>query len=206
MILLAAILLFAIIASFFTDKTVLKNHTNQPFKALFTIDSDAFLTQIELKAPSPATLNACRLTLYKADQKIFSIDKTNLFSTNSHLHYTWLSGDDEVTLYLKLDTGLYRLSLELLTPLPSSKKVTVTVKERVMRLSYIMPLFILMLVMLLPALKQNLIPKRYAKFFWWGAAATVGFAFFGFGIVIFIIVFYFLVQPIIDARNTQGEK
>jgi hypothetical protein len=205
-ILLAAILLFAIIASFFTDKTVVKNHTNQPFETLFTIDSDAFLTQIELKAPSPGALNACRLTLYRADQKIFSIDKTNLFSTNSHLQYTWLSGDDEVTLYLKLNTGLYRLSLEFLTPLSSSKKVTVTVKERVMRLSYIVPLFILILMMLLPALKRNLIPQRSVKFFWWGTAAVVGFALFGFGIVIFIVVLYFLVQPIIDARNIRREE
>jgi len=206
MTLLAALLLFAIIASFFTDKTLVKNHTNQPFEELFAIDSDAFLTQVTLRAPSSSALDSCRLTLYKADQKIFSIDKTDLFSTNSHLQYTWHSGDDEVTLYLKLDEGLYRLSLELLRPLPNSKKLTVTVKERVMRLSYIVPLFILMLIMLLPVLKHNLIPRKYTKFFWWSVAAAAGFALFGFWIVIFIAAFYFLVQPIIDAQNIRREK
>jgi len=76
----------------------------------------------------------------------------------------------------------------------------------VMRLSYIVPLFIIMLIMLLPALKHTLIPRKYTKFFWWGTAAAAGFALFGFGIVIFIAAFYFLVRPIMDARNSRGER
>ena len=203
---LAAILFCAIVLSFFISKTLVEDSSNQPFVQMFTVSSDAFLTQIEIKAPTPAALDACRLTLYKSDKKVLSIDKNAIFPHNAYFGFTWAKGDDEIMIYLKLDEGLYRVSLEHLVPvkIASDKKIVVTVKERVIRLVYILPTFVIMLLMLLPALKQNFIPQKQKKFFWWGLAALIGFLLFGFGIVIFIVVFYFFVQPIID--NISKEK
>ncbi|MEA3491710.1 MAG: DUF4178 domain-containing protein [Campylobacterota bacterium] len=203
---LVAILFVAVVLSFVTSKTLVENKTSQPFEQMFTVSSSAFLSQIEIKAPSPATLNACRFTLYKSDKKILSIDKTNLFSTVNNLGYTWHRGDDEVMIYLKLEEGLYRASLEHLSPIAKSQKVVVTVKEKIIRLIYILPLFVLMIIMLLPTIKNNLIPQKQKKFFWWGLAGVAAFAIFGIGMVLFIVVFYFLVQPIIDAQRLKGDE
>ena len=203
---LVAILLAAIILSFFISNTLVEDRSNQPFVQMFTVSSDAFLTQIEIKAPTPAALDACRLTLFKSDKKVLSIDKSEIFPHNAYFGFTWARGDDEIMIYLKLDEGLYRVSLEHLTPvkMASDKTIVVSIKEKVMRLVYILPIFVIMLLMLLPALNQNFIPRKQKKFFWWGLAALIAFALFGFGMVIFIIVFYFFVQPMID--NMPKEK
>jgi len=203
---LAALLFAAIILSFFIDNTLVEDRSNQPFVQMFTVSSDAFLTQIAIKAPTPAALDACRLTLYKSDKKVLSIDKHDIFPRNAYFGFTWTQGDDEAIIYIKLDEGLYRISLEHLKPirLTTDKKIVVTVKEKFMRLSYIVPVFVILLLMLLPTIKRNFIPQKQKKFFWWGLAALIGFLIFGFGIVIFIIVFYFFVQPTID--NISKEK
>ncbi len=203
---LLLILLVTIIASFISNKRLVENRSNQPFVEMFTVDSSAFLAKIEIKASSPIALNAYRFSLYKSDKKILSIDKSNLFSVNSHLQYTWKKGDDEVLIYLKLEEGLYRASLERLTPQKGKQNIVVTIEEKIIRLIYILPLFIIMLVLLLPALKQKVIPRKYQKFFWWGSAGAIGFAIFGLGIVVFIVVFYFLVQPIIDGHSAKGDE
>ncbi|MEA3454991.1 MAG: hypothetical protein U9R26_00640, partial [Campylobacterota bacterium] len=150
--------------------------------------------------------DACRLTLYKSDKKVLSIDKNEIFPHNSYFGFTWTKGDDEIIIYIKLDEGLYRASLEHLAPvvLRSDKKIVVSIKEKVMRFVYILPVFVILLLMLLPALKQNLIPEKQKKFFWWGLAAIIGFSLFGFGMVVFIAAFYFFVQPMID--NMSKEK
>ncbi len=202
---LLLILFVAILASFISNKTVMENHSGQPFEEMFTIHSSAFLSKIEIKTPSPIVLDAYRFSLYKSDKKILSLDKSKLFSVNPHLRYTWLTGDKEVLIYLKLDEGFYRASLERLSPHTSNQKITVTIQEKIIRLVYILPLFILILIMLIPALKQNLIPRKYQKFFWWGAAGAIGFALFGLVIVVFIVAFYFFVQPVIDGHSTKKE-
>ncbi len=202
---LLLILSIAILASFVVNKKLIENHSNQPFVEMFTVDSSAFLSKIEIKAPSPAILNAYRFSLYKSDKKILSIDKSNLFSVNPHLQYTWQKGDDEVLIYLKLEEGLYRASLERLTPKATNQKILVTIEEKIVRLIYIFPLFVIMSIMLLPTLKQKVIPRKYQKFFWWGIALAIGFIFFDPVIAALIVAFYFFLQPTIDKWHYAKE-
>lgn len=203
---LLMILFVTILASFVPDNTLLKNHTNKPFNEMFTVHSDAFLAKIEIKAPSSASLDAIKFTLYKSDQKVFSIDKNEIFPHNAYFGFTWMRGDDNVIIYLKLQEGLYRAALELQNPIAAQQKVSITIQEKIIRLSYIVPLFIMMLPLILPVLRQKLIPKKYQKFFWWGIAGIIGAAVFGFGIAIFIVALYFFVQPMIDTRHLKGEE
>ena len=203
---LLLILFATILASFVSEETLLKNQTSKPFNEMFTVHSNAFLAKIEIKAPSSASLDAIKFTLYKSDQRVLSIDKNELFSSNPHLRYTWMKGDNSVIIYLKLQEGLYRASLEFQNPIAAQKKVNIIIREKIIRLSYILPLFIMMLPLILPILRKKLMPKKYQKFFWWGTAGIIGVAIFGFGVAIFIIVLYFFIQPTIDRRHLEGEE
>jgi len=201
---LVAILLFTMISSLFIPKVLLKEHTDRSFDQMITISSDAFISKIEIKAPSPTLLDASSFTLYKEGKRVFSIDKNHIFPKKREFLYSWKRGDDAVTIYIKLKEGLYRASFKLLQP-PQSKqsgnKFKITLEERVVRLIYILPLFIIMFITLLPTIKRKLIPNSKQKFLWWGLGGIIGYAIFGFGIVIFIVAFYFFVQPIIDGKK-----
>jgi len=198
---LAGILFVAIILSFFIDNTLIKESSNQPFSKEFTITSPSFISKIELKAPSPKILNAYRLSLYQSHQKVFSIDKNSILPHNKKFQYSWKRGDDEVVIYIKLAKGEYRLQLEHIGTLSfqSSQKVTVTIQERVMRLFYILPLFLIMALMLFFTSNINhIISSEYKELFWWGVAGIVAFLLFGFEIVAVIIFLYFFVRHIQD--------
>ncbi len=198
---LLILLLAVILSSFLSHKLVLKNTTNQPFNEMFTLHSGAFIAEINIDTPSPAVLNACRFVLHKSDKKILLIDKSKLESDNPHLRYTWMQENNKVKIYIKLEEGLYRAELQLTKPLPAGQKVTITIEERIIRLSYILPLFIMMLPLVLFDIRRKWIPSKYQKYFWWIIGGTVAVAFFGVGIAVFIFAFYFFVQPIIDSRK-----
>ncbi len=200
------ILLLVIIASAFSSKTLVKNKNNQPFEQMFTVSSDAFISRIDIKAPTPAILNLATLTIYKADKKVFSINKDHIYPINSNFNKSWKRGDDEARIYIKLPEGLYRASFKLSKQLQPNEIITVEIKERIIRLLYILPLFVIMLLVLIPSIMKNLIPASKKKFVWWGIGGVIGFAIFGAGILIFIVAFYFFVQPIIDGRTIGGES
>lgn len=204
--LLVAILLLFIIASAFSSKTLVKNKNNQPFEQMFTVSSDAFISRIDIKAPSPTVLNYASLTIYKADKKVFSINKDHIYPINSKFHKTWEKGDNEVRVYIKLTEGLYRASFELSKQPHPNEIITVEIKEKIIRLLYILPLFVIMLLVLIPSIVKNIIPPSKKKFVWWGIGGVIGFAIFGAGILVFIVAFYFFVQPIIDGRSIGGES
>jgi hypothetical protein len=74
-----------------------------------------------------------------------------------------------------------------------------------MRIFYILPLSILILLVLLPALKQSIIPPKYQKYFWIGVVIAIVLAIFGFDVVVFIAAFYYLIKPTIDANSNQED-
>jgi len=200
---LLVVLLSAMISSLFIPKVLLKESSDRSFDQMITISSNAFISKIEIKAPTPNILNNSSFALYREGEKVFSIDKNHIFPRDRDFTYTWHKGDDGVTIYIKLQEGLYRVSFGLLKPLQSTttNKVTISIEERVVRLIYILPLFIIMSIMLLPTIKRKLTLGGKQKFFWWGLSGIVGSAIFGFGIVIFIVAFYFFVQPILDGKK-----
>ena len=210
MSILAAILILVIIYSFFSEKILVKESTSQPFDQMFTVDSSAFMSQIDIKAPSPQLLDSIELKIFKSDKLVFSIDKHRSYSNKTARSSTWRSGsDDSLTIYTKLDEGLHRASLKFVSPNVGKQKISVSIKEKVVRLKYLLPLFIMILIMLLPTIKQRLIPKKQQKFIWWSLGGLVAIAIFGVGVIVFVIVAYFMIQPMlsgdVDVDGIMGD-
>lgn len=190
-------LLMVIVFSKFSSKTLVYERTNQPYVQTFTVSSDAFLSEIKLKAPTASTLDAYRLVLYKSNNKILSIDKTAIYPHNSNFRYTWkANSDNEIEIYLKLTQGFYRVSLEHITPMKSIEQVTLSIKERVVRLLYILPLFVIMLIMMLPAINRHYFDSKQKGKFWWILVAGIGFYFFGIVVPIALGVMYMLTSSV----------
>ena len=204
-----AILLIAILFSLVSSNTLVENRTNRPMSDTFTISSEAFVAEIELKAPNHTMLDACRLTLYKSDKKILSIDKDGIYPHNKDFGYSWAAGrDNEILMYLKLKEGYYRVSLEHISPMSDNRAISLTVKERVMRLIYIVPLFILMLLMMMPTIKQYYVPSQHKDKFWWIAVAVLGFYFVGIGIPVAVGAIYLLTGSMRESMDevTKSSK
>ena len=106
MITLLIILLITIVASFLTPKTILKNRTNHPFDMMFKVDSSAFLTQIQIKAPSAFELDSCTLELYKNGKRIYLINRYTSLSDDKLLQAnSWHYNSNKVNIYIKLKEG-----------------------------------------------------------------------------------------------------
>jgi len=204
--LLAAILISTIIYSLFSEKILVKESTSRPFEQMFTVDSSAFISQIDIKAPSPQLLDNLRFKIFKSNKLVFSIDKNGSYTNKTAKTSTWKSGwDDALTIYTKLDEGLYRASLQFVYPSEHNPKISVTIKERVVRLKYIVPLLIIMIIILLPTIKEKFISRKQAKFVWWSLAGLVAMALFGAGAIIFIIIAYSVIQQMSsDKANTSS--
>ena len=193
--LLAGILVVAIIYSFFSAKLLVKESTSEPFEQMFTVDSSAYMSQINIKAASSKLLDNTELDIYKSNKLVFSIDKSGSYSNKTTRKTTWHSNrDDSVTIYTKLDEGLYRVSFKFIDPNAQKQKVSVSIKEKVMRLKYLLPLLILMLIALLPTIGKNMLSKDRQKFIWWGLGGLASVIFFGAASIIFVIVIYFIVS------------
>jgi len=204
--LLVAVLLFFMISSAFTSKTLVSNKNSMPFTQNFTVTSDAFVSQVEIKAPNPTVLNAMRLTLYKSGKKVFYIDQHTIFSKDNKFLSTWQPKDYAVTISLKLQEGLYRVVLEHNRKLQIGENVSVEIRQGVMRLSYILPLFIIMLIIVLPSLLKNMLSSNAKKFVWWSVAGVIAVALWGAGALVFVFVLYFFIQPIIDGKGLGGDR
>jgi len=200
-------LLLAILFSFVSSNTLVENSTSRPMMDTFTVSSDAFLSEIELKAPTATMLDACRLTLYKSDKKILSIDKAGIYPHDKHFGYSWVPNrDNEILIYLKLKKGYYRVSVDHITPLGSNQQITLTIKERVMRLVYILPIFILMMLMMLPTLKRHYIPSEYKSKFWWIVVAVVGFYLVGIAIPVAVGIIYLLTSSVRESADAIAKS
>jgi len=202
--LFVVVLLIFMLASAFTSKTLVSNKNSTPFTQNFSVTSDAFVSQITLKAANPGLLNTMRLTIFKGNEKIFYIDSSTIFSKNKKILSTWKRGDYEATISIKLEKGAYRAKLEHTRKLQAGERVSVEITQGVMRLSYILPLFIVMLIFLLPSLLKNMLPLSVKKFVWWGLAGVIAVSIWGGAALVFVGVLYFFIRPMIEGKTYRG--
>lgn len=204
--LFVAILLFFIIASTFTSKTLVSNKNSMPFTQEFKITNDSFISQIEIKAPNPKALHKMRLSLHRDGEKVFFIDAFTIFSKDTKLLSTWKAKDYAVTISLRLPKGNYRATLQHIKALQMGENVSVEIRQGVMRLSYILPLFIIMLLIVLPSLVKNMLPKSTKKFVWWGIASVIAISIWGGEALIFMIILYVFINPIIEGQRDRRQR
>ena len=188
---LFVLLLSIIFFSFFSSRYILSFQTNSNSsenKYPFSIKSNAFLTQIHIDTHS-TTLDGSSLALFKENKKIFYIDKATVYYVNKHLYNTWGDNNDNVDIYLHLPKGEY-------TILFKEKNIatkTITISEKVIRLKYILLIFIAISAMLIYYYRHLLSWKLLA------VPAVLGIVIIGyelidtdfiFGLVVFIYYIY----------------
>ncbi len=204
MLLLAGVLLLALLASLLTPKLIFQEVTSRPFRRMVTVDSDAFLTHIRLKAPSSTVLDTTHLTLYRGDHELYSIDRRAAHTSDVLLQETWKHGDNAVDIFIKLPTGTYRLDLVVFVP--SRQQISVTVYERTMRLWLIVPLFLLIAVLAFPGLKRRFLSSDMGKIVGVMAVGTAGIYWLGIGVVVALLVLYFtVVKPVKEGKVSWQE-
>jgi len=140
-------LLIMIILSF-NENIVLKDRVNINKETTFHIDSDAFLTHIHIDSPTHEILNGYKITILKNYKKIFEIDKDKVYFIKQNLGNSWNRRAKGVDIYLKLDRGIYTMKIEKLD-LSISNSIYITVAQNSIRLIYILPLFIAVLLFLI---------------------------------------------------------
>jgi hypothetical protein len=135
-------LFITIILSFSADR-VLYQSFNRDSNRSITINSDAFLTKIELKGD----IKSYSLSLYQGAKKILYIDSGKVFFIKKTLNRSWSSSAVGADIYIKLDKGVYFLKIKKIDPI-TNKSINVKIESGVIRLNYILPLFILILLFL----------------------------------------------------------
>ena len=135
-------LFITIILSFSADR-VLYQSFNRDSNRSITINSDAFLTKIELKGD----IKSYSLSLYQGAKKILYIDSGKVFFIKKTLNRSWSSSAVGANIYIKLDKGVYFLKIKKIDPI-TNKSINVKIESGVIRLNYILPLFILILLFL----------------------------------------------------------
>ena len=204
MAILIVVIALTIGYSFVSSKTLFETDTNQPFSQLIKVDSSAFLSKIVIKAPTPAILDTLKFGIYNRDSYVFTIDKNNLNSKNGNIGKTWNRGDDEVTIYLKLEQGEYRVRLNMSPPLDAYSKVKVVIEEKVVRLTYLLIVLALLLISVALSYKSttpNSGLQGKSHYVWLFFTAIFGYVFFGFYILLFIGAFYMIASYSEDAEN-----
>jgi len=194
--------------SLVSGKVLLEEHTNQSFVRSMTVDSDAFLSKIEIKAPTPNLLNLVNLEIYDSSKRrIFIINKDRLYAKSGYVGETWLVGDDEATVYLKLKEGLYRVSLKMTKPTTGKDKITVRIEEKVVRLTYILTMFILLIIVFAFTNKGNSLLDGRQMYFWRIVVPIIGYFMFGFGIVLVLVALYLFAGYInkADSKDSEGD-
>ncbi len=143
-------LLFMILLSF-NEHTVLLNYkTNKNSEVTFFIESEAFLTHIYIDTPNHQTLNAYRINILKNGKNIFEIDKDRVYFAKQKLGNSWSKRAKGADIYLKLDRGVYLMQIKKVNS-TIDKYITINIAEKSIRLLYILPLFIAVLLFLIYA-------------------------------------------------------
>jgi hypothetical protein len=133
------LLAITILFSFFNAKTISTFYVNDNDAShLFTVDSNAFLTEISISTPS--TLGNSKMTLDKNKTKIFYIDANTVYYMKKYLSHNWTSTSTETKIYLKLVKGTYTLKFQKSSDYQTN--ISITINEKYIRLKYILPLFI----------------------------------------------------------------
>ena len=144
------ILLFITIIYSGSNKIILSESFNKSGTSIFRVTNGKLLTKIEVKANSHKALNDYSLTVEKSGKKIFYIDSGKVYDSKKKLNNTWSNSAIGAEIYLKLDRGQYLLKVRKLDPL-SASRIYVKVEDRVIRLEYIAPLFVIILIFLIMA-------------------------------------------------------
>ncbi len=132
------------------NRIILSESFNKSGTSIFRVTSSAFLTEIEIKADSHKALNDYSLTVERGGKKIFYIDSGKVYDSKKRLNSSWSNSAIGAKIYLKLNTGQYLLKVRKLDPL-STSRIYVKVEDRVIRLDYIAPLFVIILIFLIMA-------------------------------------------------------
>lgn len=144
---LFVLLLGVIFFSFFSSRTVLSFQTSSGDNASqysFAVTSNAFLTQIHIDTQS-TTLQGSSLTLFRKNKKIFYIDNTTVYYVKKHLYDTWGDSNKNADIYLHLPKGEYVILFKEKNMAPK----TITISEKVLRLKYILLLFVVISMVLM---------------------------------------------------------
>ena len=142
---LFVLLLSIILFSFFSSKNILSFETHSgENKYAFSIKSNAFLTQIHIDILT-SPLQYSKLSLFQKDKKIFYIDKSTVYYVKKYLHHTWTDSGDNADIYLHLPQGDYTILFKQEDDYPKN----ITISEKVIRLKYILLLFIAISVILI---------------------------------------------------------
>ena len=192
MAILIAIILSTIGYSFVASKSLFEIDTNQAFSQLIEVDSSSFLSKIVIKAPTPEILDTVKLGIYNKNTSVLTIDRDTLYSINGNIGKTWNNGDDEISIYVKLKAGEYRVRLAMSKPLIYNT-VKVVIEEKVARLQYLLIVLALLFMSIVLSYKPNssagmLLDKT--KYLWLLLASIIGFKIFGFVILFIIGAFY----------------
>ena len=140
------LLLTMILFSFFSSKEISSFYIHQNKTTHnFTIDSNAFLTEIDIVTPSG--LKDSKLAIYKDKTKIFYIDTRTVYYMKKFLSHNWSHTSKDSKIYLKLEKGNYHLDFQRSSE--TQTNIVITIKEKTIRLKYIFPLFVILSILLL---------------------------------------------------------
>ncbi|MEA1952845.1 MAG: DUF4178 domain-containing protein [Campylobacterota bacterium] len=192
------ILLILAISSLFYSQTIFEKSYTKSFETQINVNSNAFLTAISLKVQGSRTVNN-KLSLYQNGKKIFYIDKDIVYFIKKDLGNSWYRGDNAATIYLKLDKGEYRLLCQKENPQITS---TLSIKQEVIRLKYIIPLLVLFITIFILS-NMHLINANISMIVFILIAVIVAFEIFGPIGLFFLGFFYFFIK---NAKNNYDEN
>ena len=143
---MAILLMITLLLSIVLGNVVYKsdNLNTQVIKDI-TISHNDFLGKITIDAKNSTDLSAVAMSLLQisSGKLYFTINNRQVFYLKERLGRTWSSRDDRAVVYLKLDKGQYTLKANI----PHGVKIKI--EEEIVRLSYIVPMLIIVMFMLL---------------------------------------------------------
>ena len=136
------IIIITMFASLSTN-TLLSEKINSNTERLFRVTNSAFMTQIEIKSSSSKTMDSYSISIEQHNKRLFYIDKSGVYFLKDKRKEPWKQWDIGANIYLKLPTGQYLLRVR--KDSSTTNSITINIYDRVIRLSYIIPLFIAMI-------------------------------------------------------------
>ncbi len=192
------ILAILAISSLFYSKTIFEKSYTQSFETQFNVTSSAFLTAISLKVKGTGTANN-KLSLHQNGKKIFYIDKDTVYFVKKDLGSSWYKGDSDATIYLKLDKGQYRLVSQKESPQVTT---TLSIKQKVIRLKYIIPLLVLFIAIFLFS-NMHIFNANIAMVVFILIAVIIAYEMFGTVGLFLLGFFYFFIK---DAKSNYDDN
>jgi len=206
MVLIFFVLLFGIIGSYYTDKTLYHEATSTTLKGDFTISSEAYVSQITLQTLTSKSLDGYEFTINDGAKKVFSIDKNSTMGETHYFKSSWDPQTNLVSIYLKIPKGNYQFWLHNKESNTSENSITLTIKEQYARLIYILPLFLVTLFFVGYLVIFGASSNRWGRYLLWSVGGILGVAMFGLGGMISIATIYFFIHLIIRKKKSIKEE